>query len=82
MLLMIWIFPLSGAQEAPADTMAVKRDSVRAFALKPVASISLGVLNYYGDVRNSLNGPSIGHYAAQVNLSAYLDPNRHYVANF
>ncbi len=82
MLLMIWIFPLSGAQEAPADTMAMKRDSVRAFALKPVASISLGVLNYYGDVRNSLNGPSIGHYAAQVNLSAYLDPNRHYVANF
>ncbi|MGW8315237.1 MAG: thrombospondin type 3 repeat-containing protein [Bacteroidales bacterium] len=70
------------AQETEQDSVAVRKDSLREFTLKPVASLSLGVINFYGDVTNSLNLPSIGYYGGELSLSAYLDRNRYYVANF
>lgn len=82
LLLLIVISPLLKAQEAVPDSADLRRDSARTFLFKPVASLSLGVINFYGDVTNILNGPSIGHYGGELNLSAYLDRNRHYVANF
>lgn len=86
----IWV-PVSGQDVESLSTpeMQAKTDSVTGqgepepgFVFKPVASISFGVIDFYGDVRNSLNGPSIGNYAAALNLSAHVDRNRYYIANF
>lgn len=82
LLLLISISPQLYAQEAEQDSATLRKDSVRGFTLKPVASISLGVLNFYGDVTSSLNMPSIGYYGGELSLSAYLDRQRYYVANF
>jgi hypothetical protein len=69
-------------QPPEEDSIAAQGQATAGFSFKPVASISLGVIDYYGDVTNSLNGPSVGYYGAELNLSAYLDRNRYYVANF
>jgi hypothetical protein len=76
------ISPLLNAQEAEFDSTSIRKDTLRGFVFKPVASLSVGVINFYGDVTNSLKGPSIGHYGGALSLSGYLDRNRYYVANF
>ena len=81
-LILISISPLLHAQEQEQDSATVRKDSLRGFTFKPVASLSLGVMNFYGDVNNSLNLPSIGYYGGALSLSAYLDRQRYYVANF
>ena len=72
----------AGVEQEEVDSLSSQKVSPKGFVFKPVASISLGVINFYGDVTNSLNGPSVGYYGAELNLSAYLDQNRYYVANF
>jgi len=68
--------------QAETDSLSRQTESDPGFVFKPVASISLGVLDFFGDVRNSFHGPSIGNYAAALNLSAHVDRNRYYIANF
>jgi len=70
------------AQDIEADSTGEQNEPERGFVFKPVASFSLGVLNFYGEVTSSLNGPSIGNYAAALNLAASVDRNQYYIANF
>jgi hypothetical protein len=69
-----------GAQDFDADS--VQTGEKASFMFKPIASLGIGVLNFYGEVANSLNSPSIGYYAGTFNLAAFMDPHRYFLANF
>jgi len=49
---------------------------------KPVVGFGAGVLNYFGDIRNTYYSPTLGTLGYKVNLSTYLDNKRIYRAEF
>ncbi len=70
-------------QEIDFDSLLQRVDSVENPVYKPVVSFSYGVLNFHGDVRNTLNLPVLGNHAGQVNVATFIDRKNHYfVANF
>jgi hypothetical protein len=74
---------LASGQEANYDSLLQRIDTVENPVYKPVISFSLGVLNFRGDVRNSLITPAIGNYAGMLNVATFIDKkNRYYIANF
>ena len=75
-------FVLKG-QEINYDSLLQKVDSVENPLFKPVISLSYGILNFRGDVNNSLITPLSGHAGAMVNVATFIDrKHRHFVANF
>lgn len=82
-LLGMIIFPLLvHGQEINYDSLLQRIDTVENPVYKPVVSFSYGVLNFHGDVRNSLNTPAIGNHAARISVSAFVDKKQYFVANF
>ncbi len=79
---MILLPVLVHGQDINYDSLLQRIDTVENPVYKPVVSISYGVLNFHGDVKNSLNTPSIGNYAAQIGVSAFVDKKQYFVANF
>ena len=69
-------------QEIDYDSLLQRIDTVENPVYKPVVSFSYGVLNYYGDVRNSFFSPVTGNNAMAVSLSTYVDKKHHFVGNF
>ena len=69
-------------QEIDYDSLLQRIDTVENPVYKPVVSFSYGVLNFLGDVQNSLIAPAIGNGAVAVNLSTFIDRKHNYVANF
>lgn len=57
-------------------------DTIEHAVYKPVISLSYGVLNYLGDVQNSLITSSIGDQAVMLGVSTFVDPKHNFVANF
>jgi hypothetical protein len=49
---------------------------------KPVVGFGVGVLNYFGDIRNNYYSPPIGTLGYKVNLSTYIDNKRILRADF
>jgi hypothetical protein len=49
---------------------------------KPVVGFGVGVLNYFGDIKNSFYSPTIGTLGYKVNLSTYIDNARFFKAEF
>ncbi|MBN1413918.1 MAG: hypothetical protein JW973_02355 [Bacteroidales bacterium] len=49
---------------------------------KPVVGFGVGVLNYFGDIKNNYYSPSIGTLGYKVNISTYIDNNHYYKADF
>ena len=49
---------------------------------KPVVGFGVGVLNYFGDIRNNYYSPTIGTLGYKVSLSTYIDNRRQFRANF
>ncbi|MBN2480743.1 MAG: hypothetical protein JXB19_03315 [Bacteroidales bacterium] len=43
---------------------------------KPVVGFGVGVMNYFGDVKNNYYSPTIGTLGYKINLSTYID-NKH-----
>lgn len=83
LVLSLGIFPfLAQAQEMDYDSLLMRIDTVENPVYKPVISFSYGVLNYLGDVQNSMQSTSIGNPGFAINLSTYLDRKNNYVANF
>ena len=73
----------SYGQETDFDSLLQRVDTVRNPVYKPVLTFSYGVLNFHGDVKNSLNLPVTGNHAGQLNVSTFIDKKNHYfVANF
>lgn len=70
------------AQDIDYDSLLRRIDTVQNPVYKPVISFSYGVLNYLGDVQNSMQSTSIGNPGYAINLSTYLDRQNNYVANF
>jgi len=69
-------------QEIDYDSLLQRIDTVENPVYKPVVSFSYGVLNFRGDVQNSLVTPAIGNSAVAVNLSTFVDRQHNFVANF
>jgi hypothetical protein len=70
------------AQEIDYDSLLQRIDTVENPVYKPVVSFSYGVLNFRGDVQNSLVTPVIGNSAFAVNLSTFVDRKHNFIANF
>ena len=74
---------LAVAQDTDYDSLLQRIDTVENPVYKPVISLSYGVLNFRGDVRNSLITPSFGNAAGQVNVATFIDrKHQYFVANF
>ncbi len=69
-------------QEIDYDSLLQRIDTIENPVYKPVVSFSYGVLNFRGDVQNSLNTPVIGNNAVAVNLSTFVDRQHNFIANF
>lgn len=69
-------------QDVNFDSLLQRIDTVENPVYKPVVSLSYGVLNYHGDVKNSHNSAAIGNHGAKVNVSTFVDKKHHFVANF
>ncbi len=70
------------AQEIDYDSLLQRIDTVENPVYKPVVSFSYGVLNFRGDVHNSLVSPVIGNTAFAVNMATFVDKKHHFIANF
>jgi Ca2+-binding EF-hand superfamily protein len=80
---MIMVPLLSYGQEIDYDSLLQRIDTVENPVYKPVVSFSYGVLNFRGDVKNSLITPVIGNQAGMLNVSTFIDKkNNYFVANF
>ena len=74
---------LAQGQETDYDSLLQRIDTVENPVYKPVVSFSYGVLNFFGDVRNSYNTSAIGNNAFQVNVATFIDRKHNYfIANF
>jgi hypothetical protein len=49
---------------------------------KPVVGFGIGVLNYFGDIKNNYYSPTIGTLGYKVNLSTYIDNQHIFKADF
>lgn len=70
------------AQEIDYDSLLQRIDTVENPVYKPVVSFSYGVLNYRGDVHNSLVSPVIGNTAFAVNIATFVDKKHYFIGNF
>ncbi len=73
---------ISFGQEVDYDSLLQRVDTVENPVYKPVVSFSYGILNFRGDVRNSLITPVIGNQAGMLNVATLFGRNRNFVANF
>lgn len=64
------------------DELLQRVDTIENPVYKPVVSVGYGVLNFFGDVRNSSRLPVIGNPAFRVNVTTFIDNNRYFAANF
>lgn len=77
------MFPmLLQGQEIDYDSLLQRIDTVENPVYKPVISFSYGVLNYLGDVKNSMHTTSIGKHAFAINVSAFVDRPNNFTATF
>ncbi len=73
----------SFGQEIDFDSLLQRVDTIENPVYKPVLTFSYGVLNFHGDVKNSLSLPVTGNHAGQVNVATFIDRKNHYfIANF
>ena len=83
LLLLIVVIPFAAkGQDIYYDSLLQRIDTIENPVYKPVVSFSYGVLNFMGDVRNSLNTTAISNNAFQVNVSTFVDRKHHFTANF
>jgi hypothetical protein len=64
------------------DEFLQRVDTIENPVYKPVVSIGYGVLNFFGDVKNSSRLPVTGNPAFRANVTTYIDNNRYFAANF
>ncbi len=73
---------LAQAQEVDYDSLLQRIDTIENPVYKPVISFSYGMMNFRGDVRNSMISPVIGNNAISVNVSTFVDRKHNFTANF
>lgn len=49
---------------------------------KPVVGFGVGLLNYFGDIKNNYYSPTIGTLGYKINLSTYIDNKHVFKADF
>ncbi len=70
------------AQEEEFDSLLIKEVIVENPVYKPVVGFGAGIMNFYGDVKNTYINPMVGNYAFKVNVSAFIDNKRNFLGNF
>jgi len=82
--ILIWVFlaPPAWVLGQDSDSLKHEADTIVREVYKPVLSFSYGVMNFLGDVQNSQFTTSVGTPAAKLNLAAFIDKNKYFVANF
>jgi len=60
------------------EDMLVQEVEVINPVYKPVIGFGIGLLNYYGEIRNNTNSPLLGTPGFHVNVSTFVD-NKHYI---
>jgi hypothetical protein len=73
---------LVDGQEINYDSLLQRIDTVENPVYKPVISFSYGILNFRGDVQNSMISPVIGNSALSVGVSTFVDRKHFLIANF
>jgi len=69
-------------QEIDYDSLLQRIDTVENPVYKPVVSLSYGMLNFRGDVKNSYTSAAVGNPAGRVNVATFIDRQHHFIANF
>jgi len=82
LLFLIMVPFMVRGQQIDYDSLLQRIDTVENPVYKPLISFSYGVLNFYGDVRNSIATPVIGNSGLAVSLSTYVDRKNNFLANF
>ena len=49
---------------------------------KPVVGFGVGVLNYFGDIKNNYYSPTMGTLGYKISLSTYIDNKRYFKGEF
>ncbi len=70
------------AQEMDYDDMLQRVDTVENPVYKPVIALGYGVLNFWGDVNNSISYPVTGNQAVRFSVSTFIDNRHTTTANF
>jgi hypothetical protein len=81
-LLISPIISVIAQDEDELDSLLRKKIVVENPVYKPVIGFGAGVMNFYGDVRNSFINPMVGNYAFKLNVSTFLDKRRNFLGNF
>jgi len=83
LLLFLALVPiLADGQDTDYESMLQRVETVENPVYKPVISFSYGILNFRGDVQNSLISPAIGNNALSVGISTFVDRKHYLIANF
>ncbi len=69
-------------QEIDYDSLLQRIDTIENPVYKPVVSLSLGALNFHGEIRNTILTPVTGNPAAKLNVATFLDHRHYFVLNF
>lgn len=79
---MLFLVPVVAQGQDIDDELIQRIRTIKNPVLKPVISLSVGVLNFRGDVQDSKLSPAIGNNAAAVSVATYIDKRHLFVANF
>jgi hypothetical protein len=83
-LSIILMFTFTGAKGQEDEFEKLLNEEVENInpVYKPVVGFGVGVLNYFGDVKNNYFSPTLGTLGYKVNISTYIDNNRFYKTDF
>src|SRR4030043_779914 len=83
-LSIILMFTFTGAKGQEDEFEKLLNEEVENInpVYKPVVGFGVGVLNYFGEIKNNYYSPTIGTLGYKVNVSTYLDNNHFYKAEF
>jgi hypothetical protein len=81
-LALLFSFPYIYSQEDELDRLLNEEVENINPVYKPVVGFGIGVLNYFGDIKNNYYSPGLGTLGYKVNVSTYIDNNHFYKADF
>ena len=81
-LLIVTVVSVIAQEEEEYDSLLRKEIIIENPVYKPVIGFGAGVMNFYGDVRNTFINPMVGNYAFKLNVSTFIDKKRNFLGNF
>ena len=82
LLSLLLVHYMAQGQDFVPDSVSQQKNVTGISVYKPIVSLSYGVINFLGDVRNSDITSAIGNDAFQINLATFIDRKQNFTANF